>query len=73
VDALKQDHHPACDAPLAAQHLYLLAKDDMAGFLKDSSHVQRLAKLNIHEDIRFCLTPDQYHVVPVLRDNLLAV
>lgn len=61
----------SCDAPLAALHLYRQAKHDMADFLKNSSHVQRLAKLNIQKDILFCLTPDQYTVVPVLKDGLL--
>lgn len=71
VDKLKDFIEPDCDAPLAAQHLYNLAKDDMVKFLSNSSHVKRLAKLNIHKDIEFCLTPDQYQVVPVLRDGVL--
>ena len=71
VDLLSDHTEPDCDAPLAAQHLYLQAKDDLNEFLKDSSHVKRLAKLNIHKDIRFCLTPDQYSVVPVLRNGTL--
>ncbi|MFZ6009026.1 MAG: 2-phosphosulfolactate phosphatase [Bacteroidota bacterium] len=61
----------ACDAPMAAQHLYNRAKNNMMDFLKDSSHVQRLAKLNIHKDIEFCLTLDQYNVLPVLKDGVL--
>jgi 2-phosphosulfolactate phosphatase len=61
------------DAPLAARHLYNLAKTDMVDFLKDSSHVQRLARLGIEKDIKFCLTSDQYNVVPVLKDGRLSV
>lgn len=71
VDKLKDFIEPDCDAPLAAQRLYLQAKADMVKFLSDSSHVKRLAKLNIHKDIEFCLTPDQYQVVPVLKDGVL--
>jgi 2-phosphosulfolactate phosphatase len=71
VDKLKDFIEPDCDAPLAAQHLYNLAKSDMIKFLSTSSHVKRLAKLNIHKDIEFCLTPDQYQVVPVLKDGML--
>jgi 2-phosphosulfolactate phosphatase len=73
VDLLKDNIEPDCDAPLAAQHLYSLAKQDMDGFLKNSSHVKRLAKLNIHKDIEFCLTPDQYNVVPVLRNGVIEI
>jgi 2-phosphosulfolactate phosphatase len=71
VEKLKNELHPACDAPLAAQHLYNLAKNDLVAFLSTSSHVQRLAKLNIHKDIAFCLTPDVYKTVPILRNNVL--
>jgi 2-phosphosulfolactate phosphatase len=35
--------------------------------------VRRLAKLNIYKDIQFCLTADQYTVVPVLKDGVLVV
>jgi 2-phosphosulfolactate phosphatase len=71
VDMLRDNTEPDCDAPLVAQRLYRQAKDDLFEFLKDSSHVKRLAKLNIYKDIRFCLTPDQYSVVPVLRNGVL--
>jgi len=62
---------PACDSPLAARSLYAGAKNNMVESLKDSSHVQRLARLNIHKDIEFCLTPDQYNVVPVMKGDVL--
>ena len=64
---------PACDAPLMAQRLYLQAKNNMVDYLKDSSHVKRLARLDIHKDIEFCLTADQYNVVPKLRNNELTL
>lgn len=71
VEKVKEDFEPACDAPLMAQHLFNQARLDLAGFLKNSSHVKRLAKLNIYKDIGFCLNTDQYTVVPVLRDGVL--
>jgi 2-phosphosulfolactate phosphatase len=66
VENLKDCIEPDCDAPLAAQHLYNLSKANMVDFLKNSSHVKRLNRLNIHNDIEFCLTPDQYNIVPRL-------
>jgi 2-phosphosulfolactate phosphatase len=66
VENLKDHIEPDCDAPLAAQHLYNLSKNNMVDFLKNSSHVKRLNRLNIHKDIEFCLTPDQYTLVPKL-------
>jgi 2-phosphosulfolactate phosphatase len=71
VEKLKNHMEPDCDAPLAAQHLYNLARHDMLTFLGDSSHVKRLARLNIHKDIAFCLKEDQYAVVPRLAGEVL--
>lgn len=68
VEALQSTHASECDAPLMAARLYTLAKGDMLGFMKDSSHVQRLQRLGISKDIEFCLTSvDEYDVVPVLK------
>lgn len=73
VERLKDIAEAECDAPVSAQHLYNLAKADMVGFLKNASHVKRLNKLNIQKDIAFCLTPDQYKVIPVLKGRDLVV
>jgi 2-phosphosulfolactate phosphatase len=73
VALLKEQVKPECDAPLAAQHLYNAAKNDLVDFLKDSSHVKRLNRLDIHKDIVFCLTPDEYNVVPYLKDGVLII
>lgn len=71
VDRLQNTLKPACDAPLAASHLYRSASTNMLDFLKNSSHVQRLERLGIEKDIAFCLTQDEYNVLPVLRDGVL--
>jgi 2-phosphosulfolactate phosphatase len=73
VEKLNGTVKPACDAPLAAARLYDHAKNNLFDYLKDSSHVQRLARLGIEKDIQFCLTPDQYRVVPTLKNFELAV
>ena len=71
MEKLKNHIEPDCDAPLAAQHLYNLAKDNMVKFLSNSSHVKRLNRLNIQKDIDYCLTPDQYQVVPYMVQGIL--
>jgi 2-phosphosulfolactate phosphatase len=73
VENLKNHIEPDCDAPLASQHLYNLAKDDMVKFLSNSSHVKRLNRLNIHKDIDFCLSPDQFSVLPILKNGVLKI
>lgn len=69
VELLADSYDHACDAPAIAQRLYEAGKYDMKDFLKDSSHIKRLKRLNIEKDIDFCLTPDQYDVVPVIYEN----
>lgn len=73
VDKLRKHIEPDCDAPIVAQQLYLAARDNMVEYLSTSSHVKRLNRLNIHKDIEFCLTPDQYHVIPVLNREKLVL
>ncbi len=71
VHALKAELQSACDAPLAAEHLYSEARKDMLGFLNNSSHVRRLARLNISKDVAFCLEHGVYDVLPILKDSLI--
>lgn len=59
------------DSTLASKALYELAQKDLYKFMENSSHFIRLAKLNLQEDIRFCLKPDQAPVVPVMEGNYL--
>ncbi len=60
-----------CDSALASEYLYLKAKDDLYEFLKNSSHRKRLKRLHIESDIKYCLTPNQCNVVPILKDGVL--
>lgn len=73
VEKLNGEFEHACDASIIAQRLYQQAQSDLKAFLKDSSHIKRLHRLNIRKDIEFCLTEDQYDVVPVIRDNQITV
>lgn len=59
------------DSSVAAKYLYLSAKENYLGFLKSSSHRSRLKKLNLKEDVKYCLTPNQTNVVPILKNNEL--
>ncbi|HMJ71244.1 MAG TPA: 2-phosphosulfolactate phosphatase [Cyclobacteriaceae bacterium] len=59
------------DAAIAAKYLYEIARGNMLEFLKQGSHIKRLNRLGIHEDIVFCLAEDKYDVVPRLKDGIL--
>jgi len=59
------------DSSIAAKYLYKSAKDNYFGYLKSSSHRRRLKNLNLNEDIKYCLTPNQTDVIPILRNGKL--
>ncbi|MGV3706902.1 MAG: 2-phosphosulfolactate phosphatase [Arcticibacter sp.] len=66
VNKLKGQNYIPDDSSIAAEDLYLLAKDDLGGYLKKTSHSERLKKLGIEEDIAFCLNVDVTTAIPVL-------
>jgi 2-phosphosulfolactate phosphatase len=59
------------DSTIASMFLYRQAKNNYFGFLKASSHRRRLRNLNLNEDIKYCLTPNQTRVIPVYREGAL--
>ncbi len=73
VDRLFDDstYDSFSDSSLAAQHLYLKAKDDPQKFLRNSIHKRRLAKLNLKEDIKYSLQFDKSSQIPVLKNGHL--
>lgn len=72
VDRVSENFELECDASMVARAVYSEAKNDIIGYLKNSSHVNRLAKLGIIKDIEFCLTPNQFDIVPELDgDNIM--
>ncbi len=71
VDALQEEYFVAEDSAMIAMRMYQQAKDDMLGYLANSSHIRRLQKLGINKDISYCLQHNLYDVVPILRGNEL--
>lgn len=71
VDALQNEYFVAEDSAIMAMRAYQQGKDDMLGYLANSSHIRRLQRLGINKDISFCLQRDLYDVVPVMRGTEL--
>ena len=65
------DFEIECDSAIASKHLYNLAKNDLYEFLGTSSHRNRLAKLDLERDIRYCLTLNLCPVIPVMEGKYL--
>ncbi len=59
------------DACLALKYLYQQAIHDPYKFLIHASHKERLSKLNLKKDIKYCLTPDLTKVIPILENGAL--
>ncbi len=59
------------DSTVAAKFIFRSSRDNMFAFLKASSHRRRLRKLNLNEDVKYCLTPNNCTAIPVLRNGSL--
>ena len=66
VNRLRKDFKHFDDASVAAEDIFLLAKDDLRKYLHKSSHSHRLEQLNIEEDVKFCLQQSICECIPVL-------
>lgn len=71
VTRLTGDFAVADDASVAASDMYEQAKTDLRAYLRKSSHSHRLIKLNIEEDVQFCLKLDVCKTIPVLEGEKL--
>jgi len=59
------------DSTVAAKFIYRSARDNMFAFLRASSHRRRLRRLNLNEDVKYCLTPNNLSTIPILEDGFL--
>lgn len=61
------------DSSIAAMIMYERAQGNLNDFLKNTSHRNRLAKLNLEKDISYCLQESIIDLVPVYRDKALRI
>lgn len=67
----KYGFNSICDSTIASMELYKQAKHNLYDFLSNSSHRNRLARLDLERDIRYCLTANQCPVLPVIEGKFL--
>jgi 2-phosphosulfolactate phosphatase len=63
----------ASDSTLAALDLWQAAKADVGRLQQVFAHVRRLNHLEAHQDMAFCVTMDEYNIVPVWQDGRIVV
>ena len=74
VQQLRSSFALSDDASVAAEDLYILAKDNLRAYVGKSSHSNRMVALNIEEDVQFCLQLNICTAIPVLiGDSLVAL
>jgi len=71
VDGLSDNFEISNDSALMAKVLYNDSKPKMLETVLQCSHVQRLKKLGIEKDIAFCLTENEYNVLPKMQNGEL--
>ena len=71
IDQLKASGYQLDDPSIAANDLFQLGKNDLNLYLQKTAHSERLKKLGIEEDIKFCLQVDLTTAIPVLEGEKL--
>ncbi|MGK7393106.1 MAG: 2-phosphosulfolactate phosphatase [Candidatus Cyclobacteriaceae bacterium M3_2C_046] len=65
------DAYQLGDAAFLAQKFFQSCSTDFVSFLAQSNHVLRLKKLGFEKDIDFCLTLDQFQVIPEMKNGFI--
>jgi 2-phosphosulfolactate phosphatase len=75
INRVRHNFSINCDSSQIAETVYLQAKDDLFGFIKEknASHYHRLSNYGLEKDIRYCLTENVANVLPFYEDGKLSV
>lgn len=71
IQALSDYFQMGSDSALAHKTLYESQSRQLANYIKQAAHPQRLMELGQKSDLDYCLKMDQVNLVPVLKDGHL--
>lgn len=71
IDECAEEMKAIGDSSLLAHQLYIANHENLFGIAKQSSHADRLTNFGIEQDLEFCMTENEYQVVPKLVDGEL--
>ncbi|MEH0155480.1 2-phosphosulfolactate phosphatase [Limibacter armeniacum] len=71
VDRLESVAEIVDDAALSSMSLYRAVSGDLLGYMQNASHAKRLSGLKAVKDLEYCMTKDEFDVIPVLKDGAL--
>ena len=66
-------HKKEKDIVEASIQLWSKAKHDVLSFLDNAEHVNRLKKLEAEDDIKFCLTINNYKEIPIYKNGIISL
>ncbi len=59
------------DSSIAAKYMFMSARDNFFSVVKAAPRRRRIQQLQLLPDVKYCLTPDQSAVIPVLKGSEL--
>lgn len=71
IDECAEEMNPIGDSALVAHQLFVANHENLKGLAMQSSHAERLAGFGIENDLDFCMTENEYQIVPKLVDGEL--
>lgn len=61
------------DSSIAAKYMFMSGRDNYMSILKAAPRRRRIEQLQLLPDVKYCLTPDQSTMIPVLRNGELVL
>lgn len=71
IEELKETHQTEGDPALIASCVFLKHKDDLITAAKKSSHAERLSGFGAEKDLVYCLTQNEFDVVPFYKNGVI--
>jgi 2-phosphosulfolactate phosphatase len=59
------------DSSIAAKYMFMSARDNFMSILKAAPRRRRIEQLHLLPDAKYCLTPDQSRIIPMLHEGEL--
>lgn len=69
--SIRDEYKEMGDSALAAKYLFQTGFKNIAHFLHNSSHKERLVQLGLKDDVKYCLSLNTTRVIPILKRNAL--
>jgi len=54
-----------CDSSVAAENIYRQHRDDLSGFVRQTTHWHRLQAYGLEKDLKYCITENIANVLPI--------